>query len=209
MKKQDLEQLTLFPAASPVSRSALPGSDEARRMTVISGRKCLELYASCGPVGSLVRMLLASSIWRSTRCLLTWKTKVTPRGCWYYQLAASTPRTEDIASQLWATPNTMDYLPQRSPEALRRQAQTSRKGRKRPANLREQVCAETVRLWPTPRAADCSGTGAAGSKSAEHDLERQNLKGVVMYTPGAEPGEQLNPDWVEWLMGFPPGWTRV
>ena len=22
-------------------------------------------------------------------------------------------------------------------------------------------------------------------------------------------GGQLNPDWVEWLMGFPPGWTEV
>ena len=209
MKRQECEQLTLFQEASPANRSALPGSDEARRMTVISGRKCSELFANCGPVGSLVRMLLASSIWRSTRCLLTWKAKVTPRGRWYYQLAASTPRTEDTALQLWATPNTMDYLPQRSPEALRRQAETSRKGRKRPANLREQVCAETVRLWPTPRATDSKGSGSAGSKSAEHDLERRNLKGVVMYTPGAKPGEQLNPDWVERLMGFPPGWTQV
>lgn len=178
-------------------------------MTVISGRKCLELYQNSDPLGSLVRMLLESSIWRSTRCLLTWKAKVTPRGRWYYQLAASTPRTEDTASQLWATPNTMDYLPQRSPEALRRQAETSRKGRKRPANLREQVCAETVRLWPTPRASDSKGSGAAGSKSAEHDRKRGNLKGVVMYLQDAETGAQLNPDWVEWLMGFPPGWTRV
>lgn len=209
MKRQEGEQLTLFQEDSRVSRSALSGSDEARRMTVISGRKCLELYQNSDPLGSLVRTLLGSSIWRSTRCLLTWKAKVTPRGRWYYQLAASTPRTEDTALQLWATPNTMDYLPQRSPEALRRQAETSRKGRKRPANLREQVRAETVRLWPTPRAADSTGTGAAGSKSAEHDLERQNLKGVVMYTPGAAPGEQLNPDWVEWLMGYPIGWSEV
>ena len=34
-------QLTLFRADSPASRSALPGSEEARRMTVISGLKCL------------------------------------------------------------------------------------------------------------------------------------------------------------------------
>ena len=70
MRKQDLEQLTLFPAASPVSRSVLPGSEEARRMTVTSGLKCLELYQNSGPLGSLVRMLLGSSIWRSTRCNL-------------------------------------------------------------------------------------------------------------------------------------------
>ena len=242
MKRQECEQLTSFQEASPVNRSVLPGSDEARRMTVISGRKCLELYASCGPVGSLVRMLLASSIWRSTRCLLTWKAKVTPRGRWYYQLAASTPRTEDTALQLWATPNTMDYLPQRSPEALRRQAQTSRKGRKRPANLREQVCAETVRLWPTPRASDAKLTGPMGSPSAEYDLKHHHLRGFVLYpTPTTERlcggshaaerlkemeasgqitpeerrsmqagnGGQMNPDWVEWLMGYPIGWSEV
>lgn len=51
-----------------------------------------------------------------------------------------------MAARFWATPNTMDYLPQRSPEALIRQAATTRKGRTRPANLREQVCPETAAL---------------------------------------------------------------
>lgn len=238
MKKQDLERLTLFPAASPVSRSALPGSDEARRMTVISGRKCSELYASCGPVGSLVRMLLASSIWRSTRCLLTWKTKVTKGGRCLFRLAASTRRTEDTASQLWATPNTMDYLPQRSPEALLRQAATSRKGRTRPANLREQVCEDTARLWPTPRANCMNGASRAprrqgapdlqtvvamfptptterlcGGSGAAERLEEMEASGQI--TPEerrsmqAGNGGQLNPDWVEWLMGYPIGWSEV
>ena len=244
MKRQECERLTLSLGGSPVNPSPLPGSEEARRMTVTSGRKCLELYRNSGPLGLLVRMLLESSIWRSTRCSLTWKAKVTPRGRWYYQLAASTPRTEDTALQLWATPNTMDYLPQRSPEALLRQAETSREGRKRPANLREQVCAETVRLWPTPRAADSKGTGSAGSKSADHDLKKHNLKGVVMFYPTPTTGAglcggtgnfqqlkklqqagqiseeerrnmsqgnggQLNPTWVEALMGFPVGWTEL
>lgn len=78
MKRQDCEQLTLFREASPASRSALPGSEEARRMTVTSGLKCLELYRNSGPLGLLVRMLLGSSIWHSTRCYLTWKTSATP-----------------------------------------------------------------------------------------------------------------------------------
>lgn len=38
-----------------------------------------------------------------------------------------------------ATPNRMDMLPQRSPEALKRQFETTRKGRTNPANLREQI----------------------------------------------------------------------
>ena len=38
-----------------------------------------------------------------------------------------------------ATPNTMDRLDQRSEEAMKRQATTTRKGRTKPSNLREQV----------------------------------------------------------------------
>lgn len=47
-------------------------------MTGTSGRRCAELFRKSGPLGSLVRMCLESSIWRSTRCYLTWKVKVTP-----------------------------------------------------------------------------------------------------------------------------------
>mgnify|MGYP000921857751 CR=1 FL=1 len=54
MKRQDCEQLTLFRADSPVSRFPLPGSDEARRMTVTSGLKCLELSRISGPLGENV-----------------------------------------------------------------------------------------------------------------------------------------------------------
>ena len=150
-----------------------------------------------------------------------------------------------MAAQLWATPNTMDGLPPRSKESLLRQATTTRKGRTRPANLREQVDPETVALWPTPRASDYKGCGPVGSSSAEHFLEKGYLSGAVLYaTPNARDwknatakewdnpkntrnlnrqiaklseGEQstearngqLNPTWVEWLMGFPLGWTDL
>src|SRR5699024_2440563 len=103
MKRQECEQLTLFQEDSPASRSALPGSEEARRMTVISGLKCSELYRNYGPLGSLVRMLLESSIWRSTRCTLTWKTKVTPSKRLLFRLVPSTPRTEGTDAPLWPT----------------------------------------------------------------------------------------------------------
>lgn len=83
MSGQDYEQLSLFPGDSPVSRSVWPGSAEARMMTVTSGRKCLESSTSSGPLGLLEKMLLESSVWRSTRCFLTWKTKATKRGMAY------------------------------------------------------------------------------------------------------------------------------
>ena len=77
-------------------------------------------------------------------------------------------------------------------------------------------------IWPTPRASDSKGCGTKGSKSAEHQLERGQLNGTVLYTverldPGLDEGVQsipstngqLNPTWVEWLMGFPLGWTEL
>ena len=74
---------------------------------------------------------------------------------------------EDV--QNWATPNTMDCLPSRSYEAMKRQATTGgRKNRKRPGNLREQIdplmCQAyedaskeaNQQNWPTPLEDDSS-----------------------------------------------------
>ena len=90
----------------PASRSVRPGSDEARKMTVTSGLRCLESYTKSSPLGSLVRMCLESSIWHSTRCYLTWKTKGTKSSRLLFQLAVSMPRTDDTASLFWPTPST-------------------------------------------------------------------------------------------------------
>lgn len=71
-------------------------------------------------------------------------------------------------------------------------------------------------IYPTLKASDSKGTGPMGSRSAEHDLQWKNLKGCVLYaTPcrgdatGTDVNGQLNPEWVEWLMGFPAGWSEL
>jgi DNA (cytosine-5)-methyltransferase 1 len=48
-------------------------------------------------------------------------------------------------------------------------------------------------LWPTPIARDYKGAGMDGQLPTE-----------VMKVDGSG---SLNPAWVEWLMGFPEGWT--
>jgi len=70
------------------------------------------------------------------------------------------------------------------------------------ANLSEFVL-ETMRTFPTPTARDYRSPGAA-----ERAAERaQPLSEVI----GKEHGQQgqLNPEWVEWLMGWPRGWTAL
>ena len=88
----------------------------------------------------------------------------------------------------WATPNTMDHLPQRSEEALKRQAETTRKGRNRPANLREQVNPAAVNIykqanrWPTP-------TGMHAQRgNHEEPLERYQQR-VMDYQEGKAKGK--------------------
>lgn len=48
----------------------------------------------------------------------------------------------------------------------------------------------------------CGGTGAWEQLKAATTLEEARLM-------GAGNGGQLNPTWVEWLMGWPIGWTDL
>ena len=87
-----------------------------------------------------------------------WKNWVTEQRQEYSQRKKSArPTNASESSYLgWATPNTMDHMEQRSPEALQRQFNTTRKGRTAPANLREQVHPEN---WPTPTTAEGTKIG--------------------------------------------------
>ena len=319
--------MTLFPADSPASRSPLPGSKEARKMTATSGQKWLGLSKNSGPLGLLEKMLLESSEWHSPIFYLNWKPVGIGQGHFLFQLALSEPGTDVTEWQSWPTPTAADSYTDKMKSS--QQKEGSRKGRKRPANLREQVHPETVRmweepkiwktpvaadaanremyvnsrgepnlsaqvkLWPTPKASlrgDCpsernrrspdlasavkmyntpTAQDAKNSTLPKSQIKRDSLVGDVMqemfatpqardyrtgqanrwedkehrsrnlndqvamyptpttdcasgrtkkYKQGGTPltaavqengNGQLNPYWVEWLMGFPPGWTEI
>jgi hypothetical protein len=57
--------------------------------------------------------------------------------------------------------------------------------------------------WPTPRTKGmCGGTGS-------WELLKKNTTIEEARQMGAGNGGQLNPTWVEWLMGWPLGWTDL
>ena len=210
-------------------------------MTDTSGRKCLELSKLSGRLGLLEKMLLDTSLWASTRCYLTWKPKDTKQGALLFRLSPRMPTTAETDAGLWATPNAMDHLPQRSEGSLKKMAEGHRKGRALPSNLREQVDPETVRkwqeaqepkMWATPTAAIAQGSSAGNPnrKNAGRDLRqdvkmypkpaardykgmsgkgRQERKGNPKDTLPNAVGGSLNPAWVEWLMGYPVGYTDL
>jgi hypothetical protein len=56
-----------------------------------------------------------------------------------------------------------------------------------------------VKMWPTPRASE-----VANGKNIQGGLGLTSTIQAMEQTTG-----KLNPLWVEWLMGFPIGWTDL
>jgi hypothetical protein len=59
-------------------------------------------------------------------------------------------------------------------------------------------------LWPTPNAGEAKQSGFT-ARRAERRLEKPHLQVTLTERVGGS----LNPTWVEWLQGFPLGWTEV
>ena len=224
MKEQGYEQLTLFPGDSLASPSPSPGNEQARKMTVSSGQKCSELLRNCGPLGYLAKTCLESSIWHSTRCLLTWKTQATKANALLFRLVASTHRTKGNASLLWPTPSTgaalcggtgnLKTLRKMAEKGLitedeRKNLSQGNGGKTNPGLLEWLMGYEQkfTELIPTPTTSQIGGApnyrfyGGGG-------YYRDQLHELTECTPLGKIG-RLNPEWTEWLMGYPIGWTAL
>ncbi len=161
-----LAPLTLWSQDSLASPPVLPGSDEARMMTAGSGRKYIASLPLSGPVGFCSKILLASSVWASKRCLLTWKgktikTRAMKRKHGLFQLVPLALHTSESASLSWPTPKA-----------------NAKEGYE--AGIRHwekwQSCGlETAaRMWPTPTAID-SGTGRVNRSQSAGAATRPTL----------------------------------
>ena len=239
MTQMDLFQTAIsLPLDTHVSHFHKPDSEEAARMTDISGRTYFPLFKTKDPLGAFSRMFMGTSLWGSTRCYLTWRGKATPQGRSLFQLVPRTHLTEEIDSglsqEMWRTPLAADGTHNHclAPSVL---------AGKTTLTLTNQVKGGIAGLWPTPRA--CTAMAAENIHNRVND-KNPNLETVVarqMYpTPTASlekhstkeaywenriqkgrqediqmrvyketPSGSLNPQWVEWLMGYPDGWTSL
>ena len=107
-----MEQWTLFPEGSLVSRTAKQENDSEKRMNATCGPKCLEQFARFPRATSWAKtfagLLIGTTAWYSTKCKLTWKLKGTKSNRFYFQLQVSTPPTEETASGLLPTVKAME-----------------------------------------------------------------------------------------------------
>ena len=162
----------------------------------------------------------------------TWPRSGMMRSGTAYQLPPLVPLTVETASGLWATPTASPANGE--PEAfLERKRRSVARGNRMGVSLTDlnmQVKAAARGLWPTPRANDAKKGGdfdatnprnglpaavkmwptpncmdAMGPRSKEA-LSRAKLKGGCSNLKDVV-GGHMNPTWVEWLMGFPLGWT--
>ena len=214
MKKQDLKPLPLYPADFPASPSPPRGSERALRMNATCGRKCAALLPSCGPVGCLGKMLLASSIWASTKRSLTWQKRDTLFSHSYFRLAVSAhgmSASELLSSRLmFPTPLASDKGTVKDAQSL--DVYLSDNGIFRKKNKSGAIWSlplSAAVFYLTPVASD--GFRSTLKPSAYDPKKKNgNLAAQVIFQENPLSDKAaLNPDWVEWLMGFPKGWTEL
>ncbi len=172
-------------AASRVRTSASParalGSKDHARVFGGSSQGSLGNY---DPVTSSLRTSQLSLLGGSTECLRTLPRAGSMRSGTIFQRQPLAPLTDGIGSGLLPTPTTQDAANNGGSAQFQRNSL--------PLNA---VAAER---YATPQARDYR----TGERHRFDNPERtQNLNDQI--------GGSLNPTWVEWLMGFPLGWTAL
>lgn len=106
------------------------------------------------------------------------------------------------AVAMWTTPAARDAKGANS----REHCKTNGTRRKHMDQLPNAVAHPDLRsTYPTPKTNGfCGGSGAAAKVRQNEDLTDAEKRSML-----AGNGGQLNPDWVEWLMGWPIGWTDL
>ena len=234
----NMQGLIFSREAFPVNPRVVPGGEQARAMTVGSGRRCLESLGMRNRNGSLARMLAVSLLlkmdWYSSICWLTWKTRVTKFNRLLFQLAPSTPRTEGIESGLLHTPNAADGMQGEIPATAFQVRGTIRKvdnsGNSRALGLARQIV-----MLKIPTTTETEGGVMELREGANAHYKLRDQIAGLMATPtvgvhpnskrseafrkgrapnavevcGANTGLRLQPAFVEWMMGYPPSWTEL
>jgi len=188
--------MTFKPLTDDLGAAVLTWCQEASRARTSASpareRASTEPAAECGPTwrGSLARFDPATSSWRTAQPSLLedlgessviWpRSGMTVAGlCW--ELAMLVPRISGTGSGLWPTPTVCGNY-----------------NRKGASPTSGDGLATAVLKCATPTAKDWRS-----GKASDATMERNSR-------PLSEQiGGSLNPTWVEWLMGWPLGWTDL
>tara|TARA_R110001606_G_scaffold68659_7_gene156579 strand:+ start:302 stop:1162 length:861 start_codon:yes stop_codon:yes gene_type:complete len=101
-------------------------------------------------------------------------------------------------ARMWPTATARDW----------RSGKASEKSMRRNSRPLNEVVVREERMWPTPMAHEARLGYQDRSRGKKGTQESLTTKVINNLGGRQEVSGQLNPEWVEWLMGFPIGWTE-
>ena len=160
------------------------------------GQRCFassEMYGQRGRLLKMYRPLevraLSPSFKISARSAIVWNGTA-------YPLVPLAPLTKGTASGSWPTPTLIHAKRGNHDEPLEKYEQRVKDYKEGRAKGKPgKSLGVAVRMWPTPDASPHKYRLKGDSQQS------RSLNGLH--------GGKLSPDWTEWLMGFPQGWTDV
>jgi hypothetical protein len=195
------EQLSLWTSSAAdthANRSAPQANDEAQTTHDTFGHGYETPLAHYDPDTQSWKTSGAISLWGEQPSLESLpKSGMTRNGVLYQQPEWERP-IDEIASSLWPTPRVSG-----SGQQIELVRERLRKGQKYNSRLEEAVA-----MWPTPTYGKLAG-GTGGMQQIEAKYLAGEITSEERRAMRSGNGGKLNPMWVEWLMGFPIGWTDL
>jgi DNA (cytosine-5)-methyltransferase 1 len=102
-----------------------------------------------------------------------------------------------VRKKMWPTPQARDWKGSsgRSYKGLEKDLPTAAK--------------QSTGMWPTPNASDNRDRGNLSDPAIQRRIKLGKQVGLTMAVKENKGGGTLNPTWVEWLMGYPAGYTDL
>jgi len=180
------EQLILSLAAIRASRSLQQEEEKESKTLDTYSPISKSILKLSDQIDAFSRMSTDTFRWDSLQSLAIWKNKVTEQNGEYSAREKLVLHTKENESLSWPTPVASDW----------RNMDTAN----------QMSLSKAVKIWGTPT------THIAKEKAypAEWERSTMTLTAEVHQAEGLPHSTgYLNPEWVEWLMGVPTGWTGL
>ncbi len=220
----ELAESVSSPEAFPAKTSASQDNEPACPVSAAAcGPSFFEYSLKLDPVGLSLRMSLGCALSEAIKCSLTWQEQVTPLGRWWWVLSMPERRTDGNGFGLLPTICSADCDPAKGergelsaffrgtkgyqrrllPTAKASDGRTKGNGGNRKSPGLDQMA--KAGMLPTPTARDWKSTRAS---QATHNRNSRPPSEAIGMQDGTGT-RRLSPCFVEWLMGYPAGWTDV